>query len=454
MSSVLGHMMIGLPGLEVPDYLSSLVEKGLRSVCIYGENVESETQLTNYVSKLRAVMGDRAIISIDEEGGEVTRVDYRTGSKFAGNGFLGRLGNLELTARDARLIAERLNRIGINLNLAPVADVNLEPANPVIGLRSFGSQQNQVAKHVATFTKHHEGAGVGTTLKHFPGHGNTVVDSHHGLPKVSGGLVELIATQMKPFEMGIEAGAAAVMLGHLDLGLSAPSSMSPEVIGYLRERLGFKGLVVTDAIDMGALGPRSELPRNAIRALLAGVDLVCLGPRTELSELHEIEELGRELQLAESVLLVDSEARIEAFSCRSKPGMLSSVDPVYPLSFEGQRLKDVGRVVRFQSPTNLAVGEVPWYATVGASTCANIEELEESLQASPGTTVVLFRTNLAAANVIERLSQNSRDRIVAVVPEPPVGPLDCELIVTYGTALPQSKMLSELLNEGQDSNGF
>lgn len=453
MGSVLGHLMVGLPGLEVPGYLPMLAEKGLKSVCIYGENVESEAQLAKLVADIRAVLGPRAIIAIDEEGGEVTRVDYRTGSKFAGNGFLGRLGNPDLTARDARLIAQRLNRLQINLNLAPVADVNLEPANPVIGLRSFGSQQDIVAEHVAAFVWHHEAAGVGTTLKHFPGHGNTLTDSHHGLPRVEGGLDELIATQMRPFEQGIKAGSAAVMLGHLDLGLSAPSSMSAEVVDYLRTQLGFGGLVLTDAMDMGALGPRSELPKNAIRALLAGVDLVCMGPRTELAELLEIEELGSELQLQNSDLLARSQARISAFENREKVTPVDAVEPGYPFSMTERSIRNVGQVVRFQSATNLAVGQVPWYASVSAPNLSSVEELQELILAESRVTMVLFRTAMAAHDAVNKLPEGFSDKVLAVIPEPPVETLNCESIVTFGTALPQSAMVLELLSQRQDSNG-
>lgn len=452
MSSVLNQMMIGLPGTSIPDYLPDLAAKGLRSVCIYGENVQSEEQLKDYVGALREVLGPRAIIAIDEEGGEVTRVDYRSGSRFAGNGFLGRLGNLELTERDGRLIAQRLRRMGINLNLAPVADVNIEPANPVIGLRSFGRDQHQVAQHVAAFVRAHEASGVGTTLKHFPGHGNTRTDSHHGLPKVEGGLGELIATQMEPFEAGIAVGASAVMLGHLDVGLSAPSSMAPEVVDFLRAKLGFTGLIVTDAMDMGALGPRSELPKNTIRALLAGIDLVCLGPRTELEELEEIVSLGRELQLGDSKLHKESSKRIDEFAPDYSDDILSWEPPVYPmglLKYEGSR---PSQVIRFTSRANLAVGQVPWYGDVTSESFADPEQLDSKISGTPGVTMVLFRTVFAAQQVVPQLSEVSRERLLAVVPEPPSEELPCRYLVTYGTALPQSEILQKFLSEGQGSN--
>ena len=452
MASVLSQLMVGLPGTEVPGYLRALAQRGLRSVCIYGENVESEEQLRKYVANLRSVLGPEAIIAIDEEGGEVTRVDYRTGSRFVGNGFLGQLGNLELTARDGMLIAQRLRSLGINLNLAPVADVNLEPANPVIGIRSFGSDQEQVAAHVASFVQAHEGAGVCTTLKHFPGHGNTRIDSHHDLPKVEGGLAELVATQMEPFKAGIKAGATAVMLGHLDLGLSAPSSMSSEVVNYLRQDLGFSGIIITDAIDMGALGPRVELPRNAIRSLLAGVDLVCLGPRTEVSELEEILELANELGLHESKGLADSLSRLTVFQGNEFMEVSEYADPVYPLSAFSFETQPPANVLRFRSAANFAVGEVPWFEGVEAENIEDPSLLEERIAELDGQTAVLFRTALSAQEVVVGLSGTARARLLAVVPEPPSENMPCQYLVTYGSAIPQSDILLKFLSEGHNSD--
>lgn len=449
MHSTLSHMMMGLLGTEVPPYLVDLAKRGLRSVCIYGENVDSEAQLKEYVTEIRSQLGKDCIIAIDEEGGEVTRVDYRSGSRFAGNGFLGRLDNPDLTARDGRLIAQLLGRLGINLNLAPVADVNLEPENPVIGIRSFGSDQERVAQHVASFVAAHEQAGIGTTLKHFPGHGNTRSDSHHELPFVEGGLGELIATQMLPFEKGIEAGASAVMLAHLDLGLSTPSSLAPEVVKLLREVLGFEGIIVTDALDMGALGGRAKLPENAIQALLAGVDLVCLGPRTTLAELDRIEELGQEMHLSNTDRLVESNMRLSRFEQRKFADPLGPERPQYQLDDLAPAAKKVRRVVRFAGDSNPAVGMVPWYSGLGDETqIATAEGLRQMVASSSEPVAVLFRTAQQASSVLTELEGDGLNSILAVMPEPPAVELGIEFVVTYGSALPQTAVLSRFLSEG------
>lgn len=454
MYSALSHLMIGLPGIHIPDYLEGLAARGLKSVCIYGENVASDQQLEAYVRELREILGPDCILAIDEEGGEVTRLDYLAGSQFAGNGFLGKLNLPNITARDGRLIADRLARLGINLNLAPVADVNLEPSNPVIGIRSFGHDQELVATHVAAFVEAHESVNVGTTLKHFPGHGNTLIDSHKGLPFVEGGLQELIETQLLPFEAGIAAGASAVMLGHLDLGLRDPSSLSAEVVELLRGQLGFQGLVITDAIDMGALGPRAELPRNAIRALLAGVDLVCLGPRTTLEEIEEFSILADSL-LAESKLeLLESSQRLENFSKRrvvvNKPDSL----PEYPRLQEPPARDRRAKTVRYKSETNPAVGEVPWYSGVAVHYEAQtLAELRDIIAREPVGLNLLFRTAISAEKTLSQLTHIERRKLLVIVPEAPVQDLEVETIITFGTALPQSRLLEEYLNEGHVSNG-
>ncbi len=442
--------MIGIQGQQIPSWLPELSARGLKSVCIYGENVDSEEQLTGFVSELREVLGPEAIIAIDEEGGEVTRVDYRSGSRFAGNGYLGRLGDPEITARDGRLIAELLARLGVNLNLAPVADVNIEPTNPVIGIRSFGADQEMVAKHTAEFVTAHEGVGVGTTLKHFPGHGNTVSDSHTSLPKITGGLKELMATQFKPFESGIAAGASAVMLAHLDIGLAAPSSLSQEVVNLLRGPMGFQGLIITDALDMGALGHRSQLPSNAIRAMLIGVDLICLGPRTTLEEILEIETLAENLRVAELQNSDESLQRIKHFANRVPRGA-KEVMPHYPQLETDVDFVTPIRIIRFLGESNAAIGEVPWYGEIVADyEVRTPEELSERLSLETQN-VVLFRNARQMEEALSRLTEELLETVVPFVPD-----LSTQWAgkahVTYGSARPQTKVLRALLQERRHSN--
>ena len=178
-------------------------------------------------------------------------------------------------------MAAELARAGINLNLAPVADVNTNPLNPVIGVRSFGADPELVARHVAAFVAGTQGQGVAACAKHFPGHGDTSADSHLELP-VAGGDLE---AALLPFRAAVEAGVQAVMTGHLlvpELD-DAPATLSPRILtGLLRDELGFEGLVITDALEMRAVSETVGVEQAAVRALAAGADALCVG-----HDLHE-----------------------------------------------------------------------------------------------------------------------------------------------------------------------
>lgn len=453
--NLLSRVMIGFEGTEVPDYLSGLADRGLRSVALYGENIESPEQLKRLVRNLRDVLGPDAIIAIDEEGGVVTRVDYRTGSRFAGNGFLGRANDLQLTERDGELIGLLLGSLGVNLNLAPVADVNSEPFNPVIGMRSFGSNSAEVSGHVASFVVGHERAGVGSTLKHFPGHGNVTIDSHASLPKAPGGLGELRRTQFEPFKKGIEAGTSAVMLAHLDVGIGEPTSLSSEIVQILREELHFEGLIVTDALDMGALGPRALISENALRALLAGVDIVCMGPRTQVEELDQIEELWASVD-EEAAHRNSSEAsqRLEVFVDRHIQHHSKSIETVeYPDSLPEIFFEDKAQVIRMSGSANPAIGEVPWYPMVDVD-CefSEIQDVSALVENFDGLSVVLTQT-IGDLKVLEQnLSPELYERTLVISSELPPPNFLLRSICTFGSGLPQSRLLAKQLRQKRNQS--
>jgi beta-N-acetylhexosaminidase len=165
--------------------------------------------------------------------------------------------------------------VGVNLNFAPVADVNTNPRNPVIGIRSFGSEPELVARHVAAFVRGMQGTGVAPCAKHFPGHGDTELDSHHELPTVGGDL----GAALLPFRAAIDAGTRAIMTAHIRVPEldDVPATVSRRILhGLLREELGFTGLVITDALDMKGVTATVGIDA-AVRALAAGADALCLG---------------------------------------------------------------------------------------------------------------------------------------------------------------------------------
>jgi beta-N-acetylhexosaminidase len=261
-------------GADAPEWILRLVERGLGGITLFAENARDRDRLAASNARLRDA-GD-ILLSIDEEGGDVTRLEAASGSSYPGNFALGLVDDPALTTAVAGAIAGELAAAGVNMNLAPVADVNTNPQNPVIGVRSFGADPELVARHVAAFVTGTQREGVVACAKHFPGHGDTSVDSHVDLPSVSGDL----AAALLPFRAAVGAGARAVMVGHLlvpELD-ERPATLSRRITNdLLREELGFGALAVTDALEMRAISGRIGLEEGAVRALVAGADVVCLG---------------------------------------------------------------------------------------------------------------------------------------------------------------------------------
>ena len=168
-------LLPGFDGTELPDWLERRLRAGLGGVCLFGMNISSLEQLRGLTSAIYAA-NPAAIIAIDEEGGDVTRLYQREGSPFPGNAVLGRLADAALTERVGAQVGWELRVAGVGLALAPDADINSNPNNPVIGIRSFGTDPHQVAEHVAAWTRGIEATGVASCAKHFPGHGDTAQD--------------------------------------------------------------------------------------------------------------------------------------------------------------------------------------------------------------------------------------------------------------------------------------
>jgi beta-N-acetylhexosaminidase len=267
-------LLPGFDGLEASDELQEWVQRGLGGVVLFGKNIRDPKQ----VERLTAQLDDARpgmLIATDEEGGDVTRLEAATGSSYPSHLALGTVDDVGLTSSVARAIATELRGVGINLDFAPVADVNTNPDNPVIGVRSFGADPELVSRHVAAFVEGLHAAGVAACAKHFPGHGDTSADSHLELP-VAGGDLE---PHLAPFRAAIAAGAGAIMTAHIvvpELG-DEPATLNPAVIRLLREDLGFDGAIISDAIEMRGVAALAGPEEAAVRALEAGVDAICLG---------------------------------------------------------------------------------------------------------------------------------------------------------------------------------
>ncbi len=414
-SSALGVLLPGFPGPRLPAWLGDRLEQGLAGLCLFGSNIESPERLRALTDEVR---GRRpgVLLAVDEEGGDVTRLHARDGAPDAGNAWLGRRDDLACTAAAAVRIAGELATAGINLNLAPDVDVNADPRNPVIGVRSFGADPDLVARHSAAWVAAHEAAGVATCPKHFPGHGDTNVDSHVDLPVVTASADLLERRDLLPFAAAIAAGAGAVMTSHLvvpALDPVNPATFSTAIlVDLLRGRLGFEGVVVSDALDMAGASAQTGIPEAAVRALAAGCDLLCLGSdigETLLDEIVDAITAAVESGRLDPSRLDDAAARVRHLSesltavGRSASGSSPSSAELaasFDITVEGQRLLDGVRasgaswqLVQLEAAPNIAAGSVPWGPGALTPACHVSSESVATLATSldPGPVVVVGR---------------------------------------------------------------
>ncbi|MFI8167016.1 glycoside hydrolase family 3 protein [Streptomyces sp. NPDC085931] len=270
----------GFTGTTAPDWLLRRLGEGLASVGLFGRNIASPDQLAALTAQLRAERDD-VLVAIDEEGGDVTRLEVRSGSSFPGNHALGAVDDVELTHQVAHELGRRLAACGVNLNWAPSADVNSDPRNPVIGVRSFGADTALAARHTAAYVTGLQSAGVAACTKHFPGHGDTAVDSHHALPRIDVSAEVLAERELAPFRAAIAAGTRAVMSAHIlvpALDPDHPATLSRRILtGLLRGELGYDGLIVTDGMEMRAIAGTYGIERGSVLAVAAGADAICVG---------------------------------------------------------------------------------------------------------------------------------------------------------------------------------
>jgi beta-N-acetylhexosaminidase len=324
-------LFVGFDGLEPPAGLRQKIASGrIGGVVLFRRNFESAEQARALIVGLHAAAppGSPLVVAIDEEGGRVQRLrDWWTA--WPPMRRLGELDDLALTAAMAHALGRELADLRIDLSFAPVVDVDTNPANPIIGDRSFGRTPELVARHAAAFIGGLQAEGVAACAKHFPGHGDTHVDSHLALPVLAHGLARLRALELPPFAASVRAGVASVMTAHLllpALDPDAPATLSTPVLRLLRDELGYEGLVFGDDLDMAAVADRHPPAELVARALSAGVDvlLACREPRRQ-------DEVLAALEAAPPSLLAGALERLAAFKTRFSGGRASRGHaPPYP----------------------------------------------------------------------------------------------------------------------------
>ncbi|MGW6782549.1 glycoside hydrolase family 3 protein [Streptomyces sp. NPDC054987] len=267
------------------------------------------------------------LLSTDQEHGAVARIG-KPATLFPGAMALGAAGSAADARLAARVAGSELAAMGIRQDYAPVADVNVNPANPVIGVRSFGSDPRAVAELVAAQVRGYQGAGVAATAKHFPGHGDTETDSHVGLPVMRHTRAEWEELDEPPFRAAVRAGVDAIMTAHIVFPALDPSGdpatlSRPIVTGILRERLGFRGVVVTDALDMAGVRQKYGDDRVPVLALLAGCDQLLNPPDLPLAH-RSVLAAVESGELAEDRI---DESVLRILELKSRRGLFGGTNP-------------------------------------------------------------------------------------------------------------------------------
>lgn len=312
-------LMVDIPGQSLDaDTASFLREHLIRAVCLFRKNLGTEAQIRQLTADLREVMGPHALIAMDQEGGSVVRA--LSLPQAPGAMALGAVNDEALCEQVGAAIARGLRHLGINWNFAPVLDVNNNPANPVIAERSFGSDPHAVARLAGAWMRGAAREGVACCAKHFPGHGDTHTDSHHALPTVDKSLAALEALELIPFaQLGEQA--PSLMTAHIvypQIDPEHPATLSHAFLtALLRERMGYRGVVITDALMMKAVHDRYGHARGAVLSLAAGADMpLAQGSRAEQLAALQAVQAALDDGTLDATALQRSADRLDALAAR------------------------------------------------------------------------------------------------------------------------------------------
>ena len=463
-------LLVPFLGPTPPRWVLDHLERGLGGVTLFSinGNVPGNEDLAALTAELRKA-GD-AIITIDEEGGDVTRLAHTTGSPYPGNAALGAVDDPDLTHRVHRSLGAELAAVGVNLNFAPTVDVNTADDNPIIGTRAFGSDPDLVARHAAAAITGLQEARVAACAKHFPGHGATREDSNLGVPIVVADLDLLDRRELVPFRAAIGADVQSIMTGHLNVPTitgGEPATLSRAAItGLLREHLGYEGVIVTDALDMRGASGEIGIPEAAVRALIAGADLLCLGSQEYEDSVRDILDAivsaVRSGRLSQGRLedAMERTGRLKSWLAQSAPG---GVDLRVGMEAARRAVRLTGElpvpgaplVVELRAPGNIAVGPVPWGlgpwlpADDLVRVDGDFERITDLLERATGRPLVLVvrdaHRDPPQRAMVSTLLEHRADAVVVEMGLPVWRPPAAAYIATYGAAYANGRAAAELL---------
>ncbi len=263
---------------------TAITAKPVGGIIYFADNLRARAQCTAMIQNLQSYSKLGLFIGVDEEGGTVARLGNNSAmgtTRFPAMGDIGRTGDTTQAYQVGMTIGTDLKALGFNLDFAPIADVNSNPDNPVIGTRAFSSDPTAASAMVAACVNGFQDSGILCTLKHFPGHGDTATDSHVADAVTNKTADELRACELLPFSAGIQSGAPVVMVGHIHTPAvtqeDLPATLSAEIIGgLLRGELGFQGLVITDSLSMASITDHYTPEDAAVKAMQAGADILLM----------------------------------------------------------------------------------------------------------------------------------------------------------------------------------
>lgn len=492
--------IIGYQGEEPSDEFLSFVEEwGIGGVIVFARNLSDPDKLPGHLARISEAAGQKLFTSIDQEGGLVLRI-LSKGSLFPSAMGMSATGSLELTEQTHAAIGKEMLSLGLNWNLAPVLDIN-HPGNPGIGARSFADKPEVVAAYGCAAVRGLQKAGVLACAKHFPGKGHAKVDSHLTLPVIPYSAEHLESFELLPFKKAIEAEVAAIMTAHVffpafEKSKDLPATLSKSVLtGLLREKLGFKGILVTDDLEMGAITESFGIAQAANLSFHAGADLllIChqleqqrLAAETILKQLSTNPETGRRLS--------ESLERIAAARKKLTDGQLPQtlaalktaheplIEKVHEQSIKFLRyspemipltgtekntlfvLPQISSLVQVEeehrqgSLKALINEEFPGAATAVYNPKSSVEEIEAQIKneagfsIDSGSRVIFFSYNAHIFDgqkaAIESLS-NQTDKMAVVALRNPYDLADCKKVATcaatFGFRTPAIKALLKVL---------
>jgi beta-N-acetylhexosaminidase len=328
----IGQLIVtGFPEPRVTEDLKNLVtEYKIGNIILFSHNVQNAAQLKRLCTELQRLItnntGYPALISIDQEGGRVTRLPADA-VNIPGAMAIASTGRPENAYAAGRITARELCALGINFNLAPVLDINNNKQNPVINVRSYGDTAETVEEYGLQMMRGLQDGGVLASIKHFPGHGDTSVDSHLGLPVIEKSIEQLMELELKPFVAAIESGAEAITTAHILFPAiekdRVPATMSGTIItDLLKKKMGYEGLVISDCLEMDAVRQYYGTAQGALGALKAGVHLVFVSHTPSLVK-ETVEVIEQAVQSGELPMSIVDEAVEKVFFYKMKYGKLA-----------------------------------------------------------------------------------------------------------------------------------